>query len=606
MKAGQALARRWWSLWLLLPLVACAGPARIAEGPLGWTWVGADGQPFLSVGACVVGPWDSPGNHDPENPGYSPWKTHSSMDAWADTTLRRLKQWRFNTLGAWADHGALGPARKRAVLRGDPAVPWITPVLHMGGAAGAPWWDMWDTNVVARMESRAREEMAPYLGDPGVLGYYSDNELGWWSASLWKLTLEQRPTSGQRQRLVSLLRTRYADDWARFREDFDVEGAVGWAELEQGGAAYVRPGGNGLVVVRAFTALLAERYYGLVRRVLRQVDPQALFLGDRYASFYHPEVVRAAAPHVDAISSNLNADWNDGSFLRCYLSTLHEIAGKPVLVTEFYAAARENRSGNRNSHGIYPVVQTQAQRARVVRRTVEQVARHRGVIGLDWFQFADEPRHGRGDGENFNFGLVDIHDQPYDAVTAAFATFDPLRIRAADRPRPDARVAGIPPAPRSPFEDFVATRALVGWDRERGFVPPTTAEPCADLYAAWSRDTLFLGLCAMDAMEQALYRGPHVPKQDRASWTVEINGHEVIRVRVGAGREPVGSTTSVRVEQLQGPAPAVRTVVALGVPVAEFGLSRLRPGTSLRIRCRYHTHGNVQQVGWEGTYTLSR
>jgi hypothetical protein len=34
-----------------------------------------------------------------------------------------------------------------------------------------------------------------------VIGYYSDNEIGWWNAILWKMTLEQPATSGQRQQL---------------------------------------------------------------------------------------------------------------------------------------------------------------------------------------------------------------------------------------------------------------------------------------------------------------------------------------------------------------------------------------------------------------------
>ena len=43
------------------------------------------------------------------------------------------------------------------------------------------------------------------------------------------------------------------------------------------------------------------------------------------------------------------------------------------------------------------------------------------VVGADWFQYYDEPPHGRKlDGEDYNFGLVDIHDTPYKHVTDAF------------------------------------------------------------------------------------------------------------------------------------------------------------------------------------------
>lgn len=596
-------------LWVLLTFWAvsasvAAGPVRIEKRTNGWWWVGPDSRPFFSVGACVVSSWDSRENHDPENPGYSVWKVHPTPEAWAEVTLGRLRSWGFNTLGAWADHAALHAAQERAATNGT--APWLTPVLHMGAAAGAPWWDLWDPTVVQRMEDKAREEMAVYRGNPRVLGFYSDNELGWWGATLWKLTLEQKPSSGQRQRLVGLLKERYGGDWQRLRADFDAENADGWGALDEGGALFVKPGGEGFIVVRQFLGLVASRYYALCQEILRRNDPSALYLGDRYASYYYPEVARAAAPFVDAISSNLNADWNDGTFLRCYLDTLHEITGKPILITEIYAAARQNRSGNRNTHGIYPVVERQSQRAALARRTLDLIARTPSVLGVDWFQYADEPLHGRGDGENFNFGLVDIHDRPYAELTSVFAAFDPVRVRSSGLfPRPDAR-GGIPRSPREPFADFSATHALKSWDRERGFIPPTSSAPCADLYASWDRGTLYLGLCAMDAMEPAFYRWPYVPKQDRAQWGVEIDGREVVRSRVGSGKEPIPSRPDIRVEQITGPAPAVRTTAAMAIPVAETGRKRLQPGTRLRLKVWYESHGRVQRVEWEGDFQLAR
>ncbi|MGA8184747.1 MAG: hypothetical protein WB819_14025, partial [Terriglobia bacterium] len=35
------------------------------------------------------------------------------------------------------------------------------------------------------------------------------------------------------------------------------------------------------------------------------------------------------------------------------------------------------------------------------------------AVGYHWFEWCDEPREGRFDGENSNYGLVNIHDQPY-------------------------------------------------------------------------------------------------------------------------------------------------------------------------------------------------
>ena len=46
------------------------------------------------------------------------------------------------------------------------------------------------TNIIAGMHSIARDQMLPLRNDPRVLGDYTDNELGWWNATPFKMTLE--------------------------------------------------------------------------------------------------------------------------------------------------------------------------------------------------------------------------------------------------------------------------------------------------------------------------------------------------------------------------------------------------------------------------------
>jgi agarase len=46
-----------------------------------------------------------------------------------------------------------------------------------------------------------------------------------------------------------------------------------------------------------------------------------------------------------------------------------------------------------------------------------------GAVGYHWFEWVDEPKEGRFDGEDSNYGLVNINDKPYeDFVNAAKAT----------------------------------------------------------------------------------------------------------------------------------------------------------------------------------------
>ena len=168
------------------------------------------------------------------------------------------------------------------------------PVLAVGMTCGAPWRDMWDTNIIARMHQIARDQILPLRDDPRLLGYYSDNEMGWWNATLFKMTLEQAPTSGQRQRLVQLLRETYHNHWSELLKDFEPEGVGSFDELDQRGMLYLRPGSQGIRVYRRFLGLMAVRYYSLVHEIIRTYDPRGLILGDRYQSFYYPEVARAA------------------------------------------------------------------------------------------------------------------------------------------------------------------------------------------------------------------------------------------------------------------------------------------------------------------------
>src|SRR4029078_4820811 len=104
---------------------------------------------------------------------------------------------------------------------------------------------------------------------------------------------------------------------------------------------------------------------------------------------------------------------------------------------------------------------TQRDRAEAARRSLELLARDRTVVGVEWFQYTDEPPGGRYDGEDHNFGLVDIEDRPYEEVTQVCATFN---LDQAWNSRRAARVdagAGVPPAPADPFERLGYMTSLI-------------------------------------------------------------------------------------------------------------------------------------------------
>jgi hypothetical protein len=565
------------------------------QGEAAWP-VRPNGERFFSLGVCCVSQGASRKEFDPSNPAYAAWQHYPDSNAWAKATLSRLKAWGFTTVGGWSDFEVLKNCRDQDVA--------FAPVLHIGSTAGAPWWDMWDSKITDRMDAVAREQILAIRDDPRVIGYYSDNEMGWWNAILFKMTLEQAPTSGQRRRLIELLRETYRNDWSQLMRDFEpAPGVTDWEALEQHGLLFLRPGGNGIRVERRFLEMLAERYYSLVHDIIRKYDRRALVLGDRYQSFYYPEVARACSRYVDAVSSNLNAHWNDGAFARFYVETLHRLSRRPVAIGEFYMCARDNRSGNKNTRGVYPVVATQKERAAGFSTTLQQLLKIPYVVGVDWFQYYDEPTHGRFDGENFNFGLVDIHDRPYEPLTAASSTLNLGRLKAQPAvTKPDASL-GVPPAPRNPMVPFEPNLALRHWDRERGFVPPISEFPLADLYICWKKDAIYLGLYALDVTEDTFYKDKIVRASDRAEWIISLNGSN-IRSRIGAGLEPIVNVPGVRVVNISGINGNFRNIACIELPAKLPGKDRFKAGDVIELSSIFFTHCRGYQTEWKGKFTL--
>src|SRR5665811_129446 len=94
------------------------------------------------------------------------------------------------------------------------------------------------------------------------------------------------------------------------------------------------------------------------------------------------------------------------------------IIGLPIIIGEFHFGVP--------GRGLAPgLAQTISQEERGVAYSyyVENAAAHPSLVGTHWFQWLDQPSTGRGDGENYNIGLVDVTDRPYtELINAARET----------------------------------------------------------------------------------------------------------------------------------------------------------------------------------------
>jgi hypothetical protein len=566
------------------------------ENGLSWL-VTPCGERLLSLGVNVL----DGGYPEREKEGkiYYSWKAFEpTLADWTAETRRRLSSWGFNSAGGWA----LAPQMLK--------LPTIIN-LELGRLARFHWFDPFASETETRMKALARELVAPYRDTPYRIGYFSDNEVGWWAGALFIFYSTKPASSVTKQRWVQLLRRHYAGDWSRFTGDFEPPaGANSWDQLLGATeATRMKPGGAGIYVVREWTGMVAEHYYALAERAIREADPDALFFGDRLPIYYDPAAVRAMAPHVDAIATNYNVDSSDGWIANYFFDGLRKLSsGKPVLVSEWFFAASENRTGNRNN-GHLMTVATQEDRAAGAAAATANFAAIPELVGAHWFMYYDHPKGGRPDGEDYDFGLVDINDRPYERLTAALA--------AANRRAPQIHAAAAVPLPRTgtfavPHASIsVHERSLSDWPKPASLLPRLTASPGAvefgEAYLSWSERGLALATIGQDYFEPDLlvYDGAF-PLGD--AYRVEIgvdfgqgprrftlffipprtklHDHPPMRAQLCAGAAQIAITE--RCAEVSG-AEAVyfgadqpRITAEMVIPWSALGITPPAPGTQLR------------------------
>ena len=572
-------------------LAASLTPTADAPKPYGtvqkagvWWFTDPQGKPFWSFGVCCVGPGETPKTFKEDNPGYAAYRLYPSTRKWAEATFGNLKSWGFNNLGGWSDYTTIQ-------LHGQGVRMPYFEVLHLGAYDQAPWHDLFADRMRKAVRDAARDQIMKLKADPYLIGYFTDNELGWWDDTLFLHYFRMAPNTAGKKRMVKQVRDHYRT-FDRFQKDW-ITNARSFDDLAKVTAPKLRPGGNGMCLINAWLGNMAEYYYAMVRDAIREHDKSRMIMGDRYLQYYTLPVVLAARKYVDVVSTNFGASWNDGTFSRFFLDTLHRATGKPVVITEFYMAANENRSGNKNFPPAFPVVQTQVERAAAYQRNVEGLASVPYVIGAHWFQYTDQPPQGRGDGENFNHGLVDTMGRPYEEMVAASRAADPQsKHRAA---RPTLKVAHAAPAVANPLA------GLKAWDRQRGFIPSPEGLPFADLYASWDRDNLYLGLYAMDYFDETLYQGDQMPEAERSTWMVDL-GRKKLTVRFGGERRKVlCSEPGIEIAET----PDLRHTVLLKIPARLLGKTTLTAADAIQLRSTLATHSRGERMAWNAKVALT-
>ena len=371
-----------------------------------WWLITPEGNAFYSKG---VNNLNYAGDHSPAL-GYSPYgqrtkAKYGSPEKWAAAAAGRLRDWGFNTVGAWST----------PVMRLQ-QIPYA-PVLNLASSAGANWQsgevaDVFSPQFEARVRQQAARECAGRVTDPFLLGYFTDNELRWGPDWRSKKTLfeefmalpSDRPG---KQAILRLIRVRYSTP-QKFGTAFGTKVGSWDAVAQLSSLALTNEPGKALQ--QAFLREYARAYFKTCRDAIRAVDPNHLIIGCRFAGYAPDPVIDAMGEFIDLVSFNHYGKTPPEDQLRVLYDRTH----RPVALTEFSFKGQD--SGLPNTRGAGTPVPTQQDRAQYFERYVTALARLPYTVGYHWFEYGDEPAQGRFDGENSNYGLVNIKDEPWQVL----------------------------------------------------------------------------------------------------------------------------------------------------------------------------------------------
>jgi len=393
------------------------------EGPR-WWFVTPEGGRFLSYGVNHM-TWRGDKARGSGEQRYMDaiLAQHGTAEKWAEAACEQLSDWGFNTIGAWS------------VPEVNPHLP-RTPILHLSQNYWKAAWgegkvpDFFDPAFLDYVNEHA-ESIDDQVGDPYIVGYFIDNELPWAPdhrkmPELFEGYVAMPADAPGKARLVEFFSNRYASVES-FNKVWKPR-LESWTELSEVSKLTSRRRKKARADREDFTLEVARQYFKITTDAVHARDPGRLVLGCRFMPYSVPKVVvQACGEYSDVVSINFYEQkwgaklffwWKKGSIdrmpQRMDLSAFYAAGDRPLMVTEF--TSRLKAKGQNTwppPYAIQPVVKSERKRVARYEKQVMSWIPQPWFVGAHWFQHADQPKEGRGDGENSIFGLVTINNEPY-------------------------------------------------------------------------------------------------------------------------------------------------------------------------------------------------
>ncbi|MDP6635972.1 MAG: beta-galactosidase [Phycisphaerae bacterium] len=318
----------------------------------------------------------------------------------AAITHKRLRSWGMNTIANWSDS-------RIYLMRKTPYVGTIhtnTPKLEGSKGYWGKFHDVFDPEFARAVAKGLAREKGKSANDPMCIGYFVDNELAWGDdVSLALAALVSGPDQPAKKAFIADLKAKYST--------IDKLNSVWAAKYKSWGAllaSRTAPDKNkARADLRAFYTKTAETYFRIVRDEVKKVAPNQLYLGCRFA-WVNDLAAKAAAKYCDVVCYNR------------YKYSVEDLRipgnlDKPIVIGEFHFGALDRGM----FHTGLRKARNQKHRAELYAAYVRGALRNPLIVGTHWFQYKDQATTGRGDGENYQIGFVDICDTPYPEIIEA-------------------------------------------------------------------------------------------------------------------------------------------------------------------------------------------
>ncbi|TNJ46215.1 beta-galactosidase [Tamlana fucoidanivorans] len=316
----------------------------------------------------------------------------------SDLAHLRFKSWGLNTIGFVSDIWTTRQQKTAYV-----GSIWIRNTPKIQGSEG--FWGRFHDVFDPKFEKAVKASMASQKEgayDAWCIGYFVDNELSWGDLGSLSIGVLRSPeTQIAKHVFVQDLTDKYTTIQALNQS---------WGTSHQSWEALLKstetPDMNkAMPDLVDFYRKIAETYFKTIKEELQIIAPKQNYLGCRFAWANNDVVLTAASKYMDIMSFNK------------YEYSVENIGlpkgvDKPILIGEFHFGAVDRGM----FHAGVKKAESQEDRGEKYQSYIQGALRNPSVIGAHWFQYIDEPLTGRFDGENYNIGLVDVCDNPYEAL----------------------------------------------------------------------------------------------------------------------------------------------------------------------------------------------